>query len=101
MKNILGWLTPSQLSDLYAAADPLIDALAERVTKKLRELVEERPPHYMTREEVCEALTISLPTLHEWTRAGVLPSCKVNGRRLYDAAEVNKAVKSNLKFKRK
>ena len=46
--------------------------------------------YYLTRVEVSEMFKISLVTLHNWTKSGILKSYKKGYRILYDASEVAK-----------
>lgn len=52
----------------------------------------------LTRKEVAEKLHVSLPTLHEMTKAGLLKAYKIGSRVLYYANEVDQAVRDNLKL---
>ena len=80
---------------------PLLSQLADLVADRLRPPIAEAPPVMMTREEVCEALHITKPTLNDWTKKGLLPSVKVGGRRLYRQDDVEMAVRKNLKNQQK
>ncbi|WP_336517550.1 helix-turn-helix domain-containing protein [Pollutibacter soli] len=59
-------------------------------------------PGYLSRTEVAEILKISLPTLAEWTKQGLLKSYKIGNRVLYKLDEVETQVQSlaNNKFKK-
>jgi excisionase family DNA binding protein len=43
---------------------------------------------FLTRSETADLLRITLPTLHNWTKDGLLPSYKIGGRVLYKRKEV-------------
>jgi excisionase family DNA binding protein len=43
---------------------------------------------FMTRKETAEKLRITLPTLHSWTKDGLLNCYKLGGRVLYSTEEV-------------
>ncbi len=47
---------------------------------------------YGTRKEVAKSLRISLPTLHELTKSGIILGYRLQGRVLYKWAEVDKAL---------
>lgn len=54
----------------------------------LKEAAKPQAQKYMSREQVCELLHISLPTLHRRVNSGVLP-CYKNGRKtLFKTTEV-------------
>ena len=61
--------------------DELNKQIETIVEKKLYEVIEQvRPPKdikYLTRVQVSEPLKISLPTLNEWTKLGLVKSCKI------------------------
>lgn len=56
-------------------------------------------PKYLTRIEVCKLLKISLPTLNEYTKKGVVTGSRVGSRILYDETSVKEAVKQIPTFK--
>ena len=57
---------------------------------------------YFSRVEVAEMLKISLPTLNEWSKQGVLQSYRIGTRVLYKSQEVEESLSTvkNLKYKR-
>jgi len=57
---------------------------------------------YLNRFEVVKILKISLPTLNNWSKAGILQSYRIGNRVLYKADEINQAVQSvrNIKYKK-
>jgi len=52
-----------------------------------------KPVKYLTRKETAAKLRISVPTLDDWTRTGVLKSKRVGSRILYDIVDVESAIK--------
>lgn len=82
--------------------------------KILREVLEEsnqkeskpkqslKPISYLDRFEVAEMLKISLPTLNNWSKSGILQSYRIGNRVLYKQDEIDQAVHAvkNLKYKR-
>jgi hypothetical protein len=59
-------------------------------------------PVYLNRFEVVELLKISLPTLNNWSKSGIVQSYRIGNRILYKASEIEDAIHSvkNLKYKR-
>lgn len=47
----------------------------------------------LTRKDTAKFLCISLPTLHEWTKTGVVKAHRIGNRVLYKQDEVNQALK--------
>jgi excisionase family DNA binding protein len=80
---ILHGLTPDELSKQ-------IESIFD---KKLTELLKEQSAKksafsYLSRKQVADILHVSLPTLHEWTKDGILVSYKIGNRVLYKSDEI-------------
>lgn len=62
----------------------------------------DRRGRYGTRKEMAKALHISLPTLNELTKSGILAGYKIQGRVLYKWEEVDQALTriESIKYKR-
>lgn len=77
--------------------------LQELITGKMIEEMDGRkkepPTSYMTRKEVVDLLRITMPTLHSWTKEGLIPSYRIGNRVLFKKDEVLKAV-SARKYRR-
>ena len=73
----------------------VLDAISERFEVK-------QEPRYRTRQEVCELLHITLPTLNKYTKRGILSGRHFGKRVLYSEEDVLAAVKEipSLKYKR-
>jgi len=56
----------------------------------------------LTRLETAKILGVSLPTLNEWTKTGVIPGYRIASRIRYKRAEILNAVKqiNTLKYRR-
>ena len=70
--------------------------LQELITGKIIEEMDRRnaepPASYITRKEVVELLRITMPTLHSWTKEGIIPSYQIGSRVLFKKDEVLKAI---------
>lgn len=57
---------------------------------------------FLTRQEAANLLKISLPTLNEYTRSGIIKGSRIGTRVLYAEADVDEAVKAipTLKYRR-
>lgn len=88
-----------QTAKVLEFLSPFVDIFVERVAEKVKEMASTREPRYYTRKEACEALGITLPTLHEYTKRGDLVAMKVNGRVLYDAWAVDDAIRAHSIYK--
>lgn len=79
--------------------DQLANAIVEKLnsqlnTPKNEELVDEK---LLTRIETSKKLNISLPTLHSYTKKGILKGYRVGVRVLYKYSEVESAL-SQIKY---
>lgn len=64
--------------------------------ERLKELViipEPKSVKYLTRAEVAELLSISLPTLHEWCKKKILNPYRMGNRVYFKSDEVEKSLK--------
>ena len=69
------------------------EAVSQEVSKALEaDHARQKPEKMYTRDEVCQMLSISLPTLWARTKAGDLQCKKVGRRVLYPESEVKKAL---------
>lgn len=81
--------------------EKLTDTIADKVTSRMVKVMKETKPRYYGRKEVAKILHLSLPTVSRLTADGILIGHNVNGRILYDAAAIDKAVSENEQFKRR
>jgi len=77
--------------------DEFLNRVKETVSETLRsERTENSPkqikPNYLTRSEVAGRLNISLPTLNEYTKKGLIPAYRFGSRVLYKESEVDSAL---------
>jgi excisionase family DNA binding protein len=84
----------------------LIKQISDILDKKLRVISVEAPIdkklNYLNRFEVASLLKISLPTLNNWSKSGILQSYRIGNRVLYREDEINSSLQKvrNLKYKR-
>jgi excisionase family DNA binding protein len=87
MKKIF-FLTEADTNALFARVGTQTIELLKAEFPYLKEAAKPQARKYMSREQVCELLHISLPTLHRRVNSGVLP-CYKNGRKtLFKTTEV-------------
>lgn len=85
------------LEELLAAVGHLLD---EKLNLKQQQQRKDKAV-YLTRKEVAESLRITLPTLHDYTKNGILNAYRIGSRVLYKEAEVNEAMSSLSTMKHK
>jgi excisionase family DNA binding protein len=84
-------------SDFFSRIEEIIDSRLKHLPK------DSGPsPGYLTRAETASLLKITLPTLSDWTKQGMLKSYKIGTRVLYKQVEVEASIESlsTLKFKK-
>lgn len=90
--------------DITTIAEKL-DALTNALTSKeaKAETSADKPEKFLTRGEVAVLLKITLPTLHDWTKKGLLKAYRIGNRIRYKEAEVMATISNNPtnKFKTK
>jgi excisionase family DNA binding protein len=84
-----------------------ISDLVNRLALKVKEINEQRPgseplEKYLTRKETAKLLQVSLVTLNEWSKKGIIQSYRIGGRIRYKYSEINESLKEvkNLKYRR-
>jgi excisionase family DNA binding protein len=77
-----------------------IDQLEPIIKSWIRECLDYGPitqtnnfPKYLTRVEAAKVLHISLPTLHTYTKLGLIPAQRIGTRVLYPESELKDALK--------
>lgn len=81
---------------LVVNAKDLRDLLDGAMRFAVQTIKERDEPEYYSREEMCQLLHITLPTLYEYRKRGLVPEpVKVaGGRVLFNKAEVHEAISS-------
>jgi excisionase family DNA binding protein len=80
------------------------EELSETIRSVIREefsLInpKENSPHYLSRQEVATLLKISLPTLNEYTRTGIIKGSRIGSRVLYSEEDIKNAIKEIPTYK--
>lgn len=85
------------------SVDELRNLISEAVAEKVKHLSPpQTEPEFITRAQVVEILGISLPTLNDWTKRGVIPALRIGSRVRYKKQDVYQALKQveTLKYQR-
>jgi len=87
--------------------DQLQDSIKTTVKNEVERIIGNLPtpttaPELITRKETAEILGISLPTLNNWTKTGIIPAQRIGTRVRYQRANVYASLKDieTLKYKR-
>jgi excisionase family DNA binding protein len=78
------------------------EVVEERLNQLPKQENQKNNKAFYSRIEVAELLKISLPTLNEWSKLGILQSYRIGTRILYKVQEVEESLSTvkNLKYKR-
>jgi excisionase family DNA binding protein len=83
--------------------DDFLTQVSKTVSETIRAEKAETPiqvkPNYLTRSEVAGRLNISLPTLNEYTKKGLILAYRFGARVLYKESEVDNALTQVLTSK--
>ncbi|MBJ6369515.1 helix-turn-helix domain-containing protein [Snuella sedimenti] len=71
------------------------NVLHETVIKSVKEQISPNKKFIslFSREETAKTLCISLPTLNEWTKSGIIKAFRIGNRVLYKLEDINAALK--------
>ncbi|MCE5347116.1 MAG: helix-turn-helix domain-containing protein [Bacteroidales bacterium] len=78
------------------------EVLEEKLSQLPKPEIKGKKSNYLNRFEVAEMLKISLPTLNNWSKSGIVQSYRIGNRVLYKPDEIDQAIQTvkNLKYKR-
>ena len=87
-------LSPISLKDFESLIRTCIKA-------ELETLSPAKPPEteYITRKETASILGISLPTLNDWSKRGIIPSYRIASRVRYKKAEIESSLSKVQSYK--
>lgn len=81
------------ITTLAEKLDTLTNVLTGKEAKA--ETSADKPERFLTRGEVARLLKITLPTLHDWTKKGLLKAYRIGNRIRYKEAEVMATISNN------
>ncbi len=80
-------ITPAEL------ADQILKGVNERLEAFQNNFQLKEPTQWLTREETAKLLTISLVTLHDWTKKKILTSYRIGNKVRYKRDEVENSLR--------
>lgn len=96
-------ITQTQIMALMPIVEPLLNLIAEKVAEKIAPIIREPKKveqKLYSREEVCDLLHISKPTLKKLSDNGLLNPIKMGDRRiLFDAEQIQQVIDNNINIK--
>jgi predicted DNA-binding transcriptional regulator AlpA len=78
-------------SDLLSFANELARQTAKQTEARIQ--AQNKPDQLLTRSEVSEKLTVTLPTLWRWEKTGVLIPIRIGSKVRYRLSDVEKAIR--------
>jgi excisionase family DNA binding protein len=102
MDNRLVMIQPEEFKEEFKTE--LLEELANMLDEKLGQQSSQpdKPiEKYMTRSEVCDMLKMSLPTVDQLAKEGILKAHKIKNRVLFIRSEVEQAVEKKTLTKKK
>ena len=92
-----------QILTTYSKND-IFKIVSEAVETTVSKLLRTQPtdPTLLTRQQTAQILSISLPTLDDYTRHGIIPASRIGTRIRYKKADIYTALKeiSTIKYRR-
>jgi excisionase family DNA binding protein len=95
------------MNDIFLSSIALKDfetLIRDCVKSELKNYSPEQPPEteYITRKQAAAFLGISLPTLNDWSKQGIIPSYRIGSRVRYKKAEVEASLSKvqSVKYRR-
>lgn len=88
---------------LSVSLDDFKSIIGEVVSEKVSHLKEpsKETTVLLTRKETAQYLRVSLPTLNELTKRGVIVGQRIGGRLLYSEGAINAALTATTSFRKK
>ncbi len=79
------------------------EVVAEQLQKNSSATTIPQQVEFLTRLETAKILQISLPTLSEWTKAGIIKGYRINSRVRYKRSEIEESLQEikSIKYSRK
>ena len=85
----------NRLSSIHERVEELQNLIRTAVREELQFLLPKKgDPKYLTRKEVAAFLKISLPTLNNYSKLGVVNGFRIGTRILYKLEDIEKNLKS-------
>ena len=88
---------------ILISAPELITLIHEAIKAEVEKIIPAQKPQseteYITRKETAQILGISLPTLHDWSKTGIIPSYRISTRVRYKKSDIEASLGKVESFK--
>lgn len=87
---------------LESTIKTIVSETIENAVAGITSTASAKPNELITRKETADLLGVSLPTLHAWTKNGVIPAKRIGSRVRYEKSAVLEALKDveTIKYRR-
>lgn len=95
-------LTPFSVEQFQSEIANAVRLGLEQLQTNQKNTITPEQTELLTRNEVCDLLHITLPTLHQWTKEGVVTGYRIGTRIRYKRAEILATLNKvqQIKFRR-
>lgn len=85
------------------SAEELINRTADKVLERIKNVIPQpkSEDELLTCKQAAELLQVSLPTLHEYSKSGIIPSYRLGRNVRYKKLELEDIINQGLRFKSK
>lgn len=97
-------MSNQELNELFAFLNEegIIFEKHPTVKKSIQKALDAKKEPYLTRKQVASLLQISLPTLHQYTKQGLINSYKIGTKVRYKTSEIDEALRNrNFTFQQR
>ena len=76
------------------SSEELVKLILKGFTKEILPVIQttDKEPELLTRKEIAKLLRVSLPTLHDWTKRGVVKAYRIEGKVYYKRSEIEESL---------
>lgn len=85
------FLSPISREELKTDISDIVKKEVQTLLTSLQQTQSSQAPKYLTRKETAQKLGVSLPTLNEWTKTGLVQGYRIASRVRYKEDEVTAA----------
>ena len=75
-------------------SEELVELILNGFTKEILPVIQttSKETELLTRKEVAKLLRVSLPTLHDWTKRGIIKGYRIEGKVYYKRSEIEESL---------
>jgi len=89
-----------ELNQKLENVEKMLLAVLDVLSNQEKQKLQSEQSELLTRNEVCDLLNITLPTLHQWGKNGTLVGTKIGTRIRYSRSEINEILlQGRFKYK--